>query len=81
MLNITEVAWIDARAREDGWNGSPWPQMSSDDKFAGEVYRRAYRVGELQRMRERGDVLEAGLNTELELLQAQRREVLVDVGV
>jgi hypothetical protein len=79
MLDITQVAWIDARGREDGWNGSPWPQMYSDDTLAGEVYRRAYRVGELQSMRERGDILHAGLNAELEQLQAKRREVLVDV--
>jgi hypothetical protein len=79
MLETTEVAWIDARGREDGWNGSPWQQMYRDDTFAGEVYRTAYRVGELQRMRERGDILYAGFNTELERLQAKRREVLVDV--
>jgi len=44
-----------------------------------EVYQTAYRVGELQRMRERGDILYAGFNTELERLQAKRREVLVDI--
>jgi len=79
MLDAIEVAWIDARGREDGWNGPPWPQMFSDATLAGEVYRTAYRVGQLQKMRDRGDVLYAGFNTELERLQAKRREVLVDV--
>jgi len=79
MLEAMEVAWIDARGREDGWNASPWPQMFSDATFAGEVYRMAYRVGQLQKMRDRGEILYAGFNTELERLQAKRREVLVDV--
>jgi hypothetical protein len=80
MLDITGMAWIDARGREDGWNGSPWSQMYGDDTLAGEVYRTAYRVGELQRMREQGDILYAGFSTELVRLQAKRREFLADVN-
>jgi len=53
--------------------------MFSDATLAGEVYRMAYRVGQLQKMRDRGEILYAGFNTELERLQAKRREVLVDV--
>jgi hypothetical protein len=79
MLEPTEIAWIDARGREDGWNGSPWPQMYRDDTFAGEVYRIAYRVGELQRMRERGDILYAGFSTELQRLETTRRDVIRDL--
>ena len=74
-----EAIWTDARGREDGWNGTPWPQMLRDETFAGEIYRRAYRIGELQRMRDRGDFLHAGFTAELERLETTRREVIRDL--
>jgi hypothetical protein len=74
-----EAAWLDARGREDGWNGRPWTQMYRDESFAGDVYRRAYRVGELQKLRDHGDLPYTGFYTELERLEAKRREVLTDL--